>query len=393
MTAERESRVPLFGLAAEHRSLAPEIEAAIAGVFAHRGFVGGPEIARLEGDFAALCGTEWAVGCGSGSDAVWLALAALEVGPGDEVICPAFTFFATASAIERLGARPVFADIDRATWNLTPEIARAAAADCTRLRAVLPVDLFGRCADAAGFEALGSELGVPIVSDAAQAVSATDGDGRTAGSRALLGCFSLYPTKNLGACGEAGMVVGHDPALRDRVRALGQHGHVGDGVYEWVGINSRLDALQAAIVRAKLPHLEKWTLARRENASFYDAAFAAAGATTTDRPTADPDWRLPLRTPLPPEAPARHVYHHYAVRVPAERRDALRRHLAECGVESGVYYARGLHQQPCFAHRVRGPLPETESACAETLVLPIHAQLSAGQRQRVVDAVLGFFDA
>jgi dTDP-4-amino-4,6-dideoxygalactose transaminase len=383
--------VALQDLGAQYRRLAPAIQAAVSEVLGSQRFVGGPEVERLERAFAESQGSAFAVGCASGSDALWLALRALEVGPGDEVICPAYSFVATASSVALLGARPVFADIDRATYTMTPETARRAATRCTRLRALVPVDLFGLCADPPGFAALGEQLGVPVVADCAQAVAAQDADGRFAGRRATLACFSFYPTKNLGAYGDAGVVVGDDEALMERVRSLAAHGVSPEaGRYSRVGINSHLDAIQAAVLRVKLPHLEGWTAARRENAACYDESFARAGAAPSDRPLTE--GGLPLRTPRTPDAPARHVYHHYAIRVPAAQRDRLRSFLAERRIETGLYYPYGLHEQPCFAGDGHGPLPETELATRETLVLPVHSELSKEQRERVAETVVRFFD-
>lgn len=381
--------VPLQDLQRQYRQIAPEIDAAIRAVLDSGQYVGGAEVSRLEEEFAAACGSGFAVGCASGTDALWLALRAVGVGPGDEVVCPAYSFVATASTVALLGARPVFADVDPSTYTMTPQDARRAAQGCGRLRAVVPVDLFGLCADPPGFEALGEELGVAIVTDAAQSIGARDAEGEAAGSRARLGCFSLYPTKNVGAYGDAGVVVGRDPELRRRLRSFAAHGSSSPNVYEEIGINSRIDGLQAAVVRVKLRHLEEWTKRRRENAAFYDAELARAGA--ADSATPLDAGGLPLRTPRAPAAPARHVYHHYVVRVPADVRSALRAHLSDRGIATGLYYDRGLHQQPCFAHLGPQRLPETEAAARETLVLPVHPELGSDQRRRVVEAVVGFF--
>ena len=389
--------IPLLDLAAQHVPVRGEIEAAIARVLDSQRFVMGAEVEAFEREFADYCCSRFAVGCASGSDALLLALMALEVGPGDEVICPAYTFFATASAIARLGARPVFADIDPASYNLDVEAVRHAARGCERLSAILPVDLFGRSADLPGFAGLAHELGVPVVEDPAQAIGANDTGGQRTGSRAAMGCFSLYPTKNLGALGDAGVITTNDPDLSERLASLREHGapRREDGTrsrytHERVGVNSRLDAIQAAVLRVKLRHLETWTERRRENAAYYDRQFSAAGAVTTadKREAAD----LPLQTPHPGPSGGRHVYNHYAVRVPAELRDPLRRHLESSGIASEIYYPLGLHLQPCFAHLGyrEGELPETEAAARESLVIPVYPGISRAQLDRVVEAVVSF---
>lgn len=384
--------VPMQDLRSQHRRLSGEIDSALAEVFDSQRFIGGPVVARFEAEFAALQACAFAVGCGSGSDALWLALRALGVGSGDEVICPAYSMVATASSVALLGARPVFADIDPATYTITPESVRAASTRCTRLRALMPVDLFGQCADPPGFAALARELGVAFVADAAQSVAALDAGGAPSGRRSSLACFSFYPTKNVGADGDAGIVVGNDPELIEQVRSLGNLGVSGEGSgYSRIGINSRLDALQAAILGVKLRHLESWTAARRENAAFYDEVFARAGALGSERPLAE--GGLPLRTPRAPAAPARHVYHHYAIRVPAGDRDALRRFLADRAIETALYYPRGLHREPCFSDLDSPGLPETESASRETLVLPVHAELAKEQREHVAESVVRYFAA
>ncbi len=388
-----ERAVPLVDLAAQYASIEGEIDQAIAAVLAGQHFILGPEVEAFEREFASTCGRRFAVGCASGSDALLLSLMSLGIQPGDKVLCPAFSFFATAGAIARLGAHPVFVDIEPTSFSLDPELALRAAADGAtreRLRAVLPVDLFGQVAELGVLRELIGERGLPIVEDAAQAIGAKDSQGHAAGALGTLACFSLYPSKNLGAYGDAGIVVTDDPELAERLRRLRAHGAGADGRHEQVGISSRLDALQAAVLRVKLRHLERWTKARRENADQYDRGFRSAGATFSGEPF--DRTTLPLRTPRKPAEPAVHVYHQYVIRVPAALRDPLRAHLREREIATAVYYPRGLHQEPCFADLCQpaGGFPNTEAAARECVALPVHAELGQDQLDRVVESVTGF---
>jgi dTDP-4-amino-4,6-dideoxygalactose transaminase len=383
-------RVPFLDLQAQYAGLRDEVRAAVDRVFERQAFVLGEEVEALERELARFCEARRAVACGSGSDALLLALQALGVGPGDEVVCPAFTFFATAGSIARLGARPVFADIDPASYCLDPAAARATAARCRRLRAILPVHLYGRAADLEALLALASEHGVPLVEDAAQAIGARDRSGRRIGARGRVACFSFYPTKNLGGAGEGGLLTSDDEALATRLARLRVHGAERRYEHLELGMNSRLDAIQAAVLRVKLPHLEAWNAARAAHARRYDEAFAEAGALPGGKPF-EPGGS-PLRTPAPVPAPAQAVHHQYVIRVPADRREALREHLAARGIDTDVYYPRGLHLQPCFAGlgHAAGDLPETERAAREVLALPIYAELREAQREHVIASVLGF---
>jgi dTDP-4-amino-4,6-dideoxygalactose transaminase len=353
-------------------------------------FILGPEVDAFEAEIAAYCGAPEAVAVGSGSDAILLALMALGVGPGDQVICPAYTFFATAGCVARLGAEPVFADVDPATFNMGPEDVLRAARRCRRLRALLPVHLFGAAADLEGLESVASRLGVPLVEDAAQAIGAADARGRRVGSAGHLACYSFFPTKNLGAFGEGGLVTCHDADLADVLRTLRVHGMKPKYRHRMVGVNARLDALQAAVLRVKLGHVEGWHAARARNAAHYDELFTKAGAAPADVPLAE--GGLPLRFPVRPAAPARHVFNQYVVRVPAERRDALRAHLADAGIGSEVYYPIPLHLQECFRDLGgrEGEFPVSEAAARETLALPIFPDLSERQREAVAGAVVEF---
>jgi dTDP-4-amino-4,6-dideoxygalactose transaminase len=384
--------VPLLELKSQYLAIKNEIDEAIRGVVESQWFVLGPEVSGLEQEIAGLCATGHAVGCASGSDAILLALVALGVGPGDEVICPPYTFFSTAGMIALLGAKPVFADIESVTYNVDPASVRAAAKRCTRLKAIMPVDLYGQCADMEAIVALGAELGVPIIEDAAQALGGRDAQGHPAGSRCTIGCFSFYPSKNLGGFGDGGMVTTNDAQMAERLMKLRLHGETTKYHHEMVGFNSRLDAIQAAVLRVKLRHLATWTGTRQRNAAFYDEAFAAAGAKTSAVPL--DGGGLPLRTPLPAAAPASHIYNQYVIRVPAAVRDDLRAHLKQRGVGTEIYYPVPLHLQKCFAYLggAKGELPVSEAAALETLALPIYPELTQQQKEHVVGAVVAFVE-
>jgi dTDP-4-amino-4,6-dideoxygalactose transaminase len=385
-----ERRIKMIDLEALHRPIRAELDAALARVLDGGRFVGGDAVRAFEAGFANACDSAHAVGCASGSDALLLALMALGIGAGDQVICPAFTFFATGSSIARLGAEPIFVDIDPHTFNLDPARVRERARSCPRLRALLPVDLFGQIAAMDELLALGGELGVPVIEDAAQAIGARDASGAAAGARASVGCFSLYPTKNLGALGDAGILVTGNGELAERLRVLREHGARKPYHHDEIGINSRLDAIQAALLGVKLPHLGRWVEVRRANADHYSRAFEAAGAATTPDEMANAG--LSLVVPNGPPEPARHANHQYVVRVPADRREGLRAHLARAGIDSAVYYPTALHQQPCFApgSGERPCLPETEAATHEVLALPVHTTLTREDVDRVAHSVVEF---
>jgi dTDP-4-amino-4,6-dideoxygalactose transaminase len=353
-------RVPMRDLAAEHAALRPELDRALAGVLDSGQFIGGPEVAAFESELAAAVGCARAVGVSSGTDALLVALMALGVGPGDEIVTTPFTFFATAGAIARLGAKPVFADIDPDTLNLDPT--RAAAAMTERTRALLPVNLYGRLAEL-------PDVSVPIIEDAAQSIGASP-------PRAAAATLSFFPSKNLGALGDAGAVLTSDPELADRIALLRNHGAQPKYHNLAVGGNFRLDAIQAALLRVKLPHLAAWTAARRAAAARYRALFD----------TAD----LSGHVALPSDSPE-HVYHHFVLR--ARQRDPLRRHLAAAGVDTEVYYPSPLHLQPCFArlgHRP-GDFPAAEAAASEALAIPVDPAIGADAQEYVVEQVAAFY--
>jgi dTDP-4-amino-4,6-dideoxygalactose transaminase len=367
-------KVPLLDLQAQYRPLRDEILAAITRVSDSQRFVMGPEISALEGELERMLGVGHAVAVSSGTDALLLALMTLGVGAGDEVVTSAYSFFATAGVIARVGARPVFVDIDPVTFNLDP--AQLAAAVTPRTRAIEPVHLFGLSADLDPILDEASRSGVPVIEDAAQAIGATCGS-RKVGGIGTIGCFSFYPTKNLGAFGEAGLLTTNDPSLARRARLLRTHGMEPKYYHHMVGGNFRMDEVQAAVLRVKAPHLAAWTEARRVNASRYVRLFEDAG--------------LHDRVTLPTEPrDRRHVFNQFVIR--AGDRDGLKRHLDARGIGSEIYYPVPLHLQPCFAdlgHRA-GEFPHAERAARESLAVPIYGELSIEQQQAVVDAIAAF---
>lgn len=382
--AATRERVPFLDLHRQYAPIRQEILAAIERVCDAQHFVLGDEVERFERAAADFTGAAAAVGCASGTDAIWLALAGAGVQPGHEVITSPFTFFATASAIVRAGARPVFVDVDPHTLNLDPAQveARLTASFSGRLAAILPVHLFGQCADMDAFQRLGAECKLAIVEDAAQAFGAA-WRGRRAGALGRAAAFSFYPTKNLSAYGDGGCVTTSDLGLAERVRRLRNHGSRARYYHEEIGWNSRLDALQAAILEVKLKYIERWNRERRERAAAYDAMFRAAGLIAAS-------GAAPIR-PLHARKEAFHVYHQYVVR--SERRDALREFLTGRGIGTEIYYPVPLHRQECFQYLgyAEGALPESERAAREVLALPIFPELTAPEQQHVVGSIAAFF--
>ena len=366
--------IPLLDLQAQNGPLRDEILSAITRVCDSQRFILGPEIEAFEREVAAQLGVEHAIAVSSGTDAVLLALMALGVGPGDEVVTSTYSFFATAGAVVRLGARPVLVDIDPATFNVDP--AAVAAAITPRTKAIMPVHLFGLSADMDPILDAASRAGVPVVEDAAQAIGAAY-KSRPIGALGAFGCFSFFPSKNLGAFGDAGLLTATDGELARRARLLRTHGMHPKYYHHVIGGNFRMDALQAAVLRVKVPHLAAWTEARRLNASRYRRLFADAGITAL--------------VSLPSEPPARrHIFNQFVIRTP--HRDALKQHLDAKGIGNEVYYPVPFHLQPCFAdlgHRA-GDFPHAERAAAESLAIPIYGELTLDQQRTVVDAVAEF---
>ena len=368
--------IPLLDLGRDNQPLRSSVLAALAGVFDSGRFLHGPDVTELENEIAAYCQTEHAIGCASGSDALLLSLMALEIGPGDEVILPSFTFFATASAVWRLGATIVFVDIDPATFNVDPAAIEAAISP--RTKAVIPVHLFGQCAQMPAITEIAAKHDLPVIEDAAQAIGA-DYEGRPAGTWGAMGCLSFYPTKNLGGCGDGGMLTTNDADLAQRLRLLASHGMKPRYHHHVVGINSRLDSMQAALLRVKLKHLDRWAEMRQQNAARYDQLMGEAG--------------LDRHIGLPPhQGTSRHVWNQYSIRVPDGRRDQLRAWLADDQIGSEIYYPLPLHLQPCFQSLgyTEGSLAETERAANEILNLPIFPGLRLDEQQRVVERIAEF---
>jgi len=384
-------KVPLLDLKLQYAPLAAEIQQAIARVCDSQYFILGPAVKELETAVAAYSGCRFGIGVSSGTDALLLALMALGIGPGDAVITSPFTFFATAGTIARTGARPLFCDIDPVTFNLAPAALEACLArDCerrgaelihrasgARVRGLMPVHLYGQLADMAALSALAAQYNLRVIEDAAQAIGAEDASHRRAGSFGDVGCLSFFPTKNLGAFGDAGMCVANDSAIAERMDILRVHGGKPKYYHSFIGGNFRIDELQAVVLNIKLRHLDEWTAGRQRNAAWYDGAFARA--------------RLADALATPRAAPgARHIYNQYVIRV--RRRDELRAHLAAAGIGTEIYYPVPLHLQQCFAylgHR-SGDFPESERAAAETLALPIFPELTEPQLQYVVDTITAF---
>jgi dTDP-4-amino-4,6-dideoxygalactose transaminase len=371
------TKVPLLDLQAQYETIRNEVRTAVDRVFDSQQFVLGAEVQALEEEIARYSQTKSAIGCASGSDAVLLALMSCGVGAGDEVITTPFSFFATAGAVARLGARPVFVDIDERTFNLNPSLVDAALTE--RTKAIMPVHLYGQCAEMNPLIELSQSRGIPIIEDAAQAIGAED-HGRRAGSMGTIGCFSFYPSKNLGGAGDGGMLVTNDLDHGRRLHMLRVHGEETKYHHKLVGINSRLDSLQAAVLRVKLPHLDAWSTERQRKAQQYELMFVDVGLSEQ------------IEVPFV-RSNARHIFHQFVVRVRGGRRDALREHLRECGVGTDVYYPVPLHLQECFSYLgyKEGDLPVGEKAAKETLALPVYPELTDEQQDYVVSKVAEFF--
>ena len=364
--------VPLLDLKAQYAEIRADVDAAVRSVMESARFIGGPEVSGLEAEVARYSQCAHAIGCASGTDALLLSLWALGVGPGDEVITSAYSFFASAGTIANNGATPVFVDIDPRTYNLDPH--RLEAAFTPRTKAVVVVHLYGQCADMTAVKAICDQHRVFLIEDAAQAIG-SEWEGKRAGSMSDYGCFSFFPSKNLGGAGDGGMIVTQNAEYAERVRLLREHGSKPKYYHSLVGTNSRLDALQAAILRVKLRHLDRWSEARARNATLYDQLFEGS---RVGRPYRDPRGR--------------HIYNQYVIRVP--ERDPVREALTERGIGTEIYYPVPLHLQKCFAllGGKPGDLPQSEAAASETLALPIYPELTEEQIRYVAGAVREFTD-
>ena len=368
--------VPLLDLVAQYRTIKDEVLPALLGVIESQQFIMGPAVAQLEGEVARLSHARHGIGCASGTDALLLPLKALNLQPGDEVITTPFTFFASAGTIHNAGGTPVFVDIEPGTFNIDP--AAVERAITPRTKAIMPVHLYGQMAAMERLLKIAPPRGIKVIEDACQAIGArrkVDGEWRLAGEMGWVTGYSFFPSKNLGAWGDAGMMVCSDDALAERLRKLRLHGGAKQYHHDEVGTNSRIDTLQAAVLVAKLPHLADWSSRRRQHAAYYSKALAGLSAVTP-----------------PPVDPANeHIFHQYTLRV--ERRDALQAHLKAKGIGSAVYYPIPLHLQPCFAHLgyKTGRLPVSEQASHEVISLPIYPELTDAQLDIVIDAIRGFY--
>jgi dTDP-4-amino-4,6-dideoxygalactose transaminase len=384
--------VPILDLRRQYERLRSEVLAAVERVCASQHYILGSEVEAFERELAQYCGANFAVGCASGTDALWLALAAAGIQPGDQVLTTPFSFFASASSIVRAGARPVFVDIESDSFNLDPAqvdlFLRGAKRD--KLRALLPVHLYGQCADMTSFRRLADEFKLALIEDAAQAIGAR-WDDEAAGSIGISAAFSFYPTKNLSAYGDAGLVTTNNPEMAEHMRQLRNHGSPQRYLHEEFGWNSRLDAMQAAILRVKLKHIDEWNNERRKRAARYDELFAAAGLTNADQPeNAQAENAAPIR--LPKTSPqAHHVFHQYVVR--AFRRDELREFLTARKIGTEIYYPIPLHLQPCFVYLGyrEGDFPESEHASKEVLALPMFPELTEEEQRWVVQSIADFY--
>lgn len=386
-------KVPLLDLKPQYLALKNELDAAVLAVCESQQFILGPAVKSLEASIASMSGCGHGIGVSSGTDALLIALMVLDIGAGDEVITTPYTFFATAGTIARAGARPVFCDIDPGTFNLCPQAVQTFIdRECDyregvlrnrrtggRVKALMPVHLYGQLADMPALMAIAQKYGLRVIEDAAQAIGASDSHGRAACSYGDIGCLSFFPTKNLGAFGDAGMCVTNDAALADRLDIFRVHGSRPKYYHAFVGGNFRIDELQAAVLNVKLPHLESWGAARRRNAEIYYDAFRAA--------------RLEGKVTPPPAAAgnARHIYNQFIIR--AQHRDELRQFLSKEDIGTEIYYPMPLHEQQCFAYLgyELGNFPQAERAARETLALPIYPELSEVQLRHVVERIAHFY--
>lgn len=369
--------VPLLDLDAQLRPIREEVMSAVARVVDSHKFILGEEVRCLEEQLAAYCRTRFAIGCASGSDALLLALKALGIGPGDEVLTVPYTFFATAGSISLAGARPVFVDVEPETFNLDIRLTGEVLDRHPKIKAILPVHLFGGCMDGDALNQIAVTRNLPVIEDAAQSLGA-EYKGRRAGGFGVIGCFSFYPSKNLSACGDGGLCTTNDEELAHRLRALRVHGRTGAYFHQWIGLNSRLDAMQAAILGVKLRHLDGWSDARARNAALYRKLLA--------------EQKVPVIAPCPAAFQTRHVYNQFVIRCPRNR-DGLQKYLKEHGAGSEVYYPLPLHMQPCYAELgyVEGEFPVSEDLARTTLALPIYSELTSDQIEYVVGLIEAFY--
>jgi len=371
-----EKQIPLLDLQAQHKRIREEVLAEIVRVVDSQKFILGEDVKKLEQEIAPYCGCKYAVGCASGSDALFLALMALDIRPGDEVLTTPYSFFATAGAISRVGAIPVFADIQEETFNLDVNRMAEVLAAHSKVRAMIPVHLFGGCADMDPIVKMAAERGIPIVEDAAQSIG-SEYKGRRAGSMGEIGCFSFFPSKNLGGYGDGGIMTTNDAVLAERLGALRVHGSKKKYYHQWIGVNSRLDALQAAVLRVKFNYLDGWSTGRQTNAELYRTELAKAG--------------VPVIPAKPAAYQTRHIYNQFVIR--CEQRDALQAHLKTHGIGSEVYYPLPLHLQPCYSDLgyQKGAFPVSEKLADSSLALPIHSELAPADVEYVCESIRAFY--
>lgn len=371
--------VPLLDLKLQYQSLKSELDAAVLRVSASQAFILGAEVDTFEKNVAAYLGAKHAIGVSSGTDALLLALMALNVGPGDEVIVPTYSFFATAGVVSRLNAVPVFTDVDPVTLNIDPKDMERKITSKTK--AIIPVHLYGQSADMAAVMAIANKHGIPVIEDGAQAIGVQYKDGVMVGNFGAIGCFSFFPSKNLGAFGDAGLVTTNDDAMAERLKMLRVHGSKVKYYHQFVGGNFRIDALQAAVLDVKLPHLDRWSARRRENAALYQSILAPSGAPV----------RLPEAVYSNSGAVNHHIYNQFIIRVP--KRDELKAYLGTLGIGCEIYYPVPFHKQECFAALPTSsdPFPVSDDAAATSLALPIFPELTDAQVRYVADSIVAFY--
>jgi dTDP-4-amino-4,6-dideoxygalactose transaminase len=376
MSATSTRTVPLLDLKAQYRPIAAELQAAVTRIIESQGFIMGADVKELEKEIAAYTTAQFAIGCASGSDALFLALLGVGVEPGDEVLTTPYTFFATAGAIHRAGARPVFADIDINTFNLDPASVKKVLDAHPKVKAMVPVHLFGACADMDPLVAMAKERGIAVIEDAAQAIG-SEMKGRRAGTLADVACFSFFPSKNLGCFGDGGILTTNNPDLAAKIAALRVHGSKKKYYHQYVGVNSRLDTLQAAVLRVKLKYLDGWTAGRQKNADYYRARFA--------------EKKVPVVLPVLHESTSRHIYNQFVIR--CERRNELQAYMKERGIGSEVYYPLCMHMQECFAFLgyKPGDFPVSEKAAETSLAIPVYGELTHDDMDYVVDTIAAFY--
>jgi dTDP-4-amino-4,6-dideoxygalactose transaminase len=369
-------QVPLLDLQAQHRSIREEVLAEITRVVDSQKFILGDDVKALEGEIAAYCSAKFAIGCASGSDALFLALLAGGIGPGDKVLTTPYTFFATVGAICRAGATPVFVDIEPDTFNISADLVKFALTQHPEIRAIIPVHLFGACADMDPLCRMAAERGILVIEDAAQSIG-SEYKGRRAGSISDIGCFSFFPSKNLGAYGDGGILTTNNPALAEKLAALRVHGSKKKYYHEWIGVNSRLDALQAAILRIKLRRLDEWTKGRQRNADMYREMLRSL--------------EVPVTLPVPTPYQNRHIYNQFVIC--GGRRDELQAYLKQNGIGTEVYYPLPMHIQTCFAHLsyTEGDFPVSERLAKQSLALPVYPELTPDDIVYVCATIQSFY--